>query len=108
MIQLSEKPFTTPFDLEYKIFDKNNQIGSIEFLYENDKIVYIENFYLNKLYRNKGEGTKLANIFINRMNKNGIANIGLTSVPEAIKFWQKLGFNLKNNETFMELELKAS
>ena len=34
MIQLSEKPFTTPFDLEYKIFDKNNQIGSIEFLYD--------------------------------------------------------------------------
>ena len=103
-----EEPVITIFDLECKLLDDKKQIGSIEFLYENDKTIYIESFYLDKEYRNKGIGTKIFNEFITKYITKEVQEINLTTTKDAIGFWSKLGFLLKNNENLMELKFKFS
>jgi predicted GNAT family acetyltransferase len=59
---------------------------------EQKKHVYIMLVCTHKDFKNKGYATKLMNQFINDMRKKGKTSIILSSVENAVSYYQKLEF----------------
>ena len=75
--------------------EKNKKIGKIEINIFNGFLAYLENFYVNKKYRNMGYGKDLLKKSINICKKKGAKKISCTVKYDnlsSLKIFTKNGF----------------
>lgn len=90
------------------IYKDNNLIGICQIdyindIFENKKRAYINNFCIDKNYRNKGYGDKLLKSCINILKKEKIDYINMTSNKTrtiAHKLYQKNNFTIVDTNIF--------
>jgi len=79
--------------------DDSRIVGVCELIkcWENEKIVFIHSFYVDRKFRSKGIGSKLLDGVIKLLKKEDLESIELTVDPEnkiAIRLYKNFGFRI--------------
>lgn len=76
----------------FKLIDNNLIVGYYSYIFENEKIVKLDNLFILPEYIGRGFGKYLILDFLNRMKEDKIERITLDSEPNAEDFYSKIGF----------------
>ncbi|MFC5047791.1 GNAT family N-acetyltransferase [Aquimarina hainanensis] len=76
----------------YMLYIAQELIGYYSYLAISKRIVKLDNIFIDSIYIRKGYGTLLMQDFISRIKQAGYQKIQLDSDPNAVNFYQHLGF----------------
>jgi N-acetylglutamate synthase-like GNAT family acetyltransferase len=76
----------------FKLVDHDLIIGYYSYLFEDEKVVKLDNLFILPEYIGKGFGKHLLLDFLNRIKETEIEKITLDSEPNAEEFYSKMGF----------------
>lgn len=83
------------FSITLREYKDDNFVGHVQIgtdiKHIDDKRVYIHDLYVIKVYRHKGEGTKLMNRVIDTCKKLSIIRVYLWCLPKLIPFYKNFG-----------------
>jgi GNAT superfamily N-acetyltransferase len=84
------------------VYNNNEIIGSWRIVCDNGLCFYIQDIMVIKAFQKKGIGTKIVELLIAYIEKNGVYNsyVGLFSAKGLEKFYSKFGFIERPNEYF--------
>lgn len=78
----------------YKLLNEDQLIGYYSYLRIEDKIVKLDNIFLEPDFIGKGLGKVMMNHFIKKVKEKGYETITLDAEPNTEKFYQNLGFKV--------------
>ena len=76
----------------FKLVDNNVIIGYYSYVFENEKVVKLDNLFILPEHIGRGFGKYLFLDFLNRMKEEKTEKITLDSEPNAEEFYAKMGF----------------
>jgi len=76
----------------FKLIEKDLIIGYYSYIFENEKVVKLDNLFILPEHIGRGFGKYLLLDFLNRIEEIGIEKITLDSEPNAEEFYAKMGF----------------
>ena len=76
----------------FKLVDNNVIIGYYSYVFENEKVVKLDNLFILPEHIGRGFGKYLLLDFLNRMKEEKTEKITLDSEPNAEEFYAKMGF----------------
>ncbi|WP_426483648.1 GNAT family N-acetyltransferase [Flavobacterium sp. 2] len=76
----------------FKLIENDLIIGYYSYVFENEKIVKLDNLFILPEHIGKGFGKYLLLDFLNKMKEEKIERIILDSEPNAESFYSKMGF----------------
>lgn len=76
----------------FKLVDNDLIVGYYSYVFENEKIVKIDNLFILPEHIGRGFGKYLLLDFLNRIKETGVEKITLDSEPNAEQFYTKMGF----------------
>lgn len=76
----------------FKLVDKDLIVGYYSYVFENEKIVKLDNLFILPGHIGRGFGKYLFLDFLNRIKETGLEKITLDSEPNAEQFYTKMGF----------------
>lgn len=78
----------------YKLMKENQLIGYYSYIKEDDKIIKLDNIFLEPNFIGKGFGKVMMNHFFQQVKDKEYETIRLDSEPNAEKFYLNLGFKV--------------
>jgi len=84
------------------VYNNNEIIGSGRIVGDNGLCFYIQDIIVLKAFQKKGIGTKIVELLMEYIEKNGVCNsyVALLSAKGLEKFYSKFGFIERPNEYF--------
>ncbi|MBE8727310.1 GNAT family N-acetyltransferase [Flavobacterium hungaricum] len=76
----------------FKLIDNDLIVGYYSYIFENEKIVELDNLFILPEYIGRGFGKYLLVDFLNRMKEEKTEKVILNSEPNAENFYSKMGF----------------
>lgn len=76
----------------FKLVENDLVIGYYSYVFEDEKIVKLDNLFILPEHIGKGFGKYLVLDFLNQMKELGIEKVTLESEPNAESFYSKMGF----------------
>lgn len=76
----------------FKLVENDLIIGYYSYVYEDEKVVKLDNLFILPEHIGKGFGKYLVLDFLNQMKELGIEKVTLESEPNAESFYSKMGF----------------
>lgn len=95
---------------------KANSLDSIMLFEENGKILgvvglkgnQLKSLYILPEYQNRGIGTKLAKAIEQKAGQKGVKKIWMEANPDAVKFYNRLGYKKVRNDTIKGTTLEVA